>query len=451
MALRAGALAVVFALLMVAPAAAGSISKAGNVRDRILDAQQSATPAIDLRVGLGRILGEHAFLLMEASRAAATDPDREAFVFALDANSTALHDRIASVYGNAPAAAFTQLWQQHIEQLLAYGDATRAGDGVSEQLADSALDKVSASLGGLLAKLNPDIDAGEAAAAFRAHAKQVAAFTAGDYADAYAAHRAAFADMFEFGDALALEIARQNIDTFPDAVAAFSPRVDLRLALDQLLGEHLVLAALAMRAGVKGTPDLEAAAASLDDNTMDLAAAIGDVYGPDVAEQFKGMWSSHVDAYLEFVQALGANDNARRAASLSTLHAYHEQIAALFAELNPELQRSQVSDLIRRHIQALITQAEATKAGDPGRAVAATLEGYERTFEVGAVVADAVAKQFPERYPERQHLPPTDLAPTEVPFARWLAVLAAVPLSLGIQLALIGRLRALRSAASRTR
>lgn len=443
-------LSVAFALLISAPAAAGK----SNARDQhrwALAAQDTATPALDLRVALGRLLGEHAFLLMEATRADVSSPDRVALVAAVDDNTTALRSSMAGVYGDKSASRFERRWQQHVDLLLAYSDAKRAGDRAAADAAQKRLLVVSAELGDLLAGLNPGIDAGAVAEAMHAHIDQVAAFSDGNYADGFAANRAAFGHMFALGDALALEIVRQRGDAFPDAAAAFSPRVDLRIALDQLLGEHVVLAALAMRAGVSKTPDFEAATASLDRNTEDLAAAIADIYGPEAAEQFGEMWSQHVSAYLEFVQALGAGDDARRAASLGTLHAYHEQISTLLAEVNPLLERGQVADLIRRHIQALITQAEATQAGDPARAIAATREGYEGTFEVGAAVAEAVAKQFPERYPERRRLPPTDAVPAELPFAKWLAVLAALVLGLGIQIALYARLRTLRAVAPRTR
>ena len=75
-----------------------------------------------------------------------------------------------------------------------------------------------------------------------------------------------------------------------------------------------------------------------------------------------------------------------------------------------------MADLIRRHVQALITQAEATAADDPARAIAATRDGYEGTFEVGAALAEAIGRQFPERFHEVATLPSTDSA---APVPKW--------------------------------
>jgi hypothetical protein len=320
------------------------------------------------------------------------------------------------VYGDDAGARFREIWDLHITLLLAYADAAQAGSNGRMQAARDGLGQYTAELGELLVELNPALDARVESEALQAHIDQITAFADGDYADAYAAHRIAFSHMFHLGDHLALEIVRQFPARFSAGPDAFSPRSDLRLAFDRLLGEHLVLAAEAMRAGVRQSPAFEAARESLDENSGDLAREIADIYGADTGQQFEDVWTEHVDAYLAFVQALGSNDDAEREASLGRLHAYHDQIAQLLTAVNPLLDGATVADLIRRHVQALITQAEATAADDPARAIAATRDGYEGTFEVGAALADAIGRQFPERFRELKALPSTDSA---APVPKW--------------------------------
>jgi hypothetical protein len=394
-------------LAAVLPVSATAGTRPTVDRDRSAKAQDSI-PAIDLRVGLGRLLGEHAFLLMESM--GANDAERRAYEEAIAENSGALQDAIASVYGDDAGARVRDLWDLHITLLLEYGDAAQSGDTGAMQTARDGLRQYMTDLGELLHELNPALDARQEARALQAHIDQITAFADGDYADAYASHRIAFSHMFQLGDHLALEIVRQHPAKFPDGPHAFSPRSDLQLALDHLLGEHLVLAAEAMRAGVRQSPALEAARESLDQNSGDLAGAIADVYGPDAGLRFEEVWKEHVDAYLAFVQALGSNDDAEREESLARLHAYHDQIAQLLTAVNPLLDGVAVADLIRRHVQALITQAEATAADDPARAIAATRDGYDGTFEVGEALAEAIARQFPNRFRDLENLPPTDSA-----------------------------------------
>lgn len=405
-------LGAVLLLAAVLPVSATAGPRPTVDRDRA--AAQNSRPAIDLRVGLGRLLGEHAFLLMEAI--GVNDAERRAYREALAENSDDLQDAITSVYGDDAGARFRDLWDLHVTLLLAYGDAAQAGNSGRMQAARDGLATYMNDLGELLAELNPALDPRVEAEALYAHIDQITAFADGEYSDAYAAHRIAFSHMFHLGDHLALEIVRQYPDRFSGGRNAFGPRSNLRLALDRLLGEHLVLAAEAMRAGVRQSPAFEAARESLEANSGDLAGAIADIYGADAGQQFQNVWKKHVDAYLAFVDALGSNDDAEREASLGRLHAYHDQIAQLLTAVNPLLDGAAVSDLIRRHVQALITQAEATAADDPARAIAATRDGYEGTFEVGAALAEAIGRQFPERFRELAALPSTDSAE---PVPKW--------------------------------
>jgi hypothetical protein len=430
------------ALLLVAatPASAAGMGICQINRDVPLLAQ-GTTPAVALRVTLGRVLGEHAFLLMEAMRA---DDDAEQGVFeaALGENSTALSGAVAGIYGDAAGSRFGNLWDRHVHLLLDYGTAVRASDEESARTARNGLKEYMAELGRLLAEFNPSLDPAEEAQALQAHIDQVTAFAEGDYADAYASRRMAFSHMFELGDHLAIEIVRQHPQQFVDGAVAFSPRLDLQVSLDHLLSEHMVLAAEAMRAGVRETPEFAAARASLDQNTEDLAKAIAGVYGSDAGSQFRDVWREHTSAYLAFVDALGSGDDDEREESLARLHNYHERIAQFLASANPMLDAAAVSDLIRRHVQSLITQAEATAAHDPGRAVAATRDGYEGTFEVGAALADAIARQFPDRFRDLAELPFTDQLPEAGASGVSVTTLAAFLLTSALWVVLTLRLRA---------
>jgi hypothetical protein len=383
-------------------------TSAGADHEYVVPLAQDGSPAIGLRVTLGRLLGAHAFLLMEAMRTS-DDVERGVLESALDENSDSLAEAISSIYGERVGRRFADVWDRHVGLLLDYGDAVASGDAESQRSAREGLHAYMDELGQLLAEVNPGLDPAQEAQALQAHIDQIAAFAEGDFADAYASHRIAFSHMFELGDHLALEIVRQHPEQFVDGAVAFSPRSDLQLALDQLLGEHMILAAQAMRAGVDGAPEFDAARASLDENSADLADAIAGIYGQEAGAQFGEVWREHTAAYLAFVQALGEGDDSERERSLGLLHSYHEHITQFLATANPRLDANAVADLIRRHVQALVTQAEATAAGDPARAIAATREGYDGTFEVGAALADAIALQFPNRFADLDELPTTDI------------------------------------------
>jgi hypothetical protein len=403
---RHGAFLAVMLLLAWAGPAGASPLRGESSPDDLRAADER--PATELRVALGRLLGEHAFLVMETMRAGALGRgEQSALRAALDDNSAELASAIGSVYGEAGGERFDELWTDHVDLLVDYAEAGGRGDETAADRARAGLDTYTEDFAAFLSEANPELRVDAEEDALQLHIDQLTAFADADYARAYQSQREAFGHMFELGDHLALAIARQFPDRFPDGAVAFSPRADLRLALDQLLAEHVVLSAETMRAGVTEAPDFAAGRDALAANSRDLAAAVASVYGSGAGAQFGTVWSQHVDAYVLFVEALGTGDDDARAASLMELHAYHDQLSQLLVAVNPELDADAVAGLIRRHVQGLISQAEATAAGDHERSVAATRDAYDGMFVVGGALADAIAAQFPERFQDLRELPAT--------------------------------------------
>ncbi|MBA2757326.1 MAG: hypothetical protein H0U37_07785 [Chloroflexi bacterium] len=374
-------------------------------------APSAGSPASDLRITLGRLLGEHAYLVMESMRAVAEDrPDFDALAGGLAASTNALRGAFASVYGEAAGTAFVPIWQQHIDALFAWARAEAAGDKSAADAALASLQQYRAAFGKFLTDANPKISGDAEAHALQLHLDQLTSFVGMDYAQSFATERAAYSHMFKFGDDLARAIIAQFPDRFPDGNVAFSPRTSLRLDLGRLLGEHLVVAAQAMRAGLGERPDMAASAASLEANSKDLAAAIGRIFGADAGEAFGKVWGRHLTTYLGYIEAVRDGDAAARAESLASLHTYHTGLAEFLNTAIPALSRADLEALISHHVSALINQVDAAAAGDHVRTVAVTQEAYAQMFEVGDALGVAVANQFPDRFEDLKEIPATDTA-----------------------------------------
>jgi hypothetical protein len=279
------------------------------------------------------------------------------------------------------------------------------------------------------------------------HLDQLTSFMSQDYAQSFATERAAYSHMFDFGDDLARAIIAQFPDRFPDGSVAFSPRTTLRLSLGRLLGEHLVLAAEAMRAGLLERADAEAAAASLEANSAELAAAIGKVFGADAQKAFAEVWGRHVTAYLSYIDAVRDGDAAARQAALGLLHTYHVTLAEFLHSAIPSLSVSDLEALISHHVAALVNQVDAAAAGDHVRTVTVTREAYAQMFLVGDALGNGIAAQFPERFGDVKQVPPTDTAAVE-PISEAVGVLLLVLVGavlLGVSIAI--RRREVRASA----
>ncbi|HKF86162.1 MAG TPA: hypothetical protein VKB30_10285 [Candidatus Limnocylindrales bacterium] len=371
-----------------------------------------ARPATGLRIALARLLGEHAYLLMESMRAAARNEGEAAAVEAsLDANSDTLGKAVSSVYGADAGTAFRALWERHVVAALDYARATAAGDAAGAKSATDELEAFQTAFNEFLAKANPKLDAHAEEAAVQLHLEHVQHFAAGDFAAAYESARRAYGHMFDLGDMLARAIATQYPDRFPDVAVAFSPASELRVYLDRLLGEHLILAAEAMRATIADAPDVAAARQALDANAKDLRDAVASVYGEKAGTAFGEVWTAHLVAYLDYVEAVRTGDQARIDTVRQTLEAYGKVFGDFMANANPKLTSEGVSELISSHTASLVQMVDQYRAENYPAAYATASEAYVHMFDVGDALAGAIAAQFPDRYADVAELPRTDTGP----------------------------------------
>jgi len=396
-------------LLVAAGPVAGS---EGVAVGRGAFASAAPTPASDLRMALGRLLGEHAYLLMSAMRADADGaPDASALTTGLDANSQALKDAIASVYGDQAGAAFEPIWQRHIDASTAYAKAAKANDATGTRAALDELSAFSKQFAEFLTGANPKISPDSEVHAMQLHIDQLTSFLANDYEQAFATERAAYSHMFDFGDEIARAIVAQFPDRFPDGDVAFSPRTTLRLTLGRLLGEHLVLAAAAMRSGLVQGADSSAAVGSIGQNSADLAEAIGRIFGADARDAFSDVWSRHIETYLQYIDAVRSGDAAARQTALESLHRYHVTLAEFLHRAIPNVSQADIEALISHHVTALINQVDAAAAGDQERAVTVTREAYGQMFVVGDALGNGIAQEFPDRFGDVARIPATNTEP----------------------------------------
>lgn len=183
------------------------------------------SPAGDLRITLDRLLGEHTVLAVTVMRAGVTEAqDEDAARDALQSNTEALGAAIGEIYGDGAGDAFVDHWTTHTDAYLDYVAGTVASDAVRKEAALAQLAVYRRQFSRFLAEANPQLSAAALESMLEHHTQQlvdqVDAFVAEDYAEAYAVALDAFDHAIEMGDALALAIAGQFPDMFPDTTAA---------------------------------------------------------------------------------------------------------------------------------------------------------------------------------------------------------------------------------------
>ncbi len=180
----------------------------------------------------------------------------------------------------------------------------------------------------------------------------------------------------------------------------------MRSTLELLLGEHVLLTTSATAAALRGrTAEFEAAATELDSNSVELAAALGSIYGPDAEAAFLTLWREHIGFFLDYTTDLATGDQALADQALADLVQYADDFGAFLAAANPNLPVAAVADLLRTHATMLISvidaQATATihASGDQQVAYPALQAAYAHMDMHASALAASIAAQFPDQFP----------------------------------------------------
>ncbi len=172
----------------------------------------------------------------------------------------------------------------------------------------------------------------------------------------------------------------------------------LRVGLNALLSEHVYLAAAATSAALGGRQsEFQAAAAALDANSVDVARAIGSVYGPDAEKAFLPLWRKHIGMVVDYTMGAATGDRAKQDKAVTDLVGYTQDFGAFLAAANPYLPKSVVADLVKHHVLTLKAVIDAQVAKDQDKAFMALRTGAGHMQMVADPLAGAIAKQFPDK------------------------------------------------------
>jgi hypothetical protein len=173
----------------------------------------------------------------------------------------------------------------------------------------------------------------------------------------------------------------------------------LRSALDQLLGEHVQLAADATNAALNGRDgEFKAAAAALDANSVDIAGAIGSIYGKDAGDAFLGLWRSHINMVVEYTVGTASKDKMKQDKAVGDLMQYTKDFGAFLNSANPNLPQDAVADLVKHHAVTLKAVIDAQAAGDQEKAYTALRTAYGHMAMIAEALAQGIVKQFPKKF-----------------------------------------------------
>jgi hypothetical protein len=184
------------------------------------------------------------------------------------------------------------------------------------------------------------------------------------------------------------------------APSSATPAADLRVTLDRLFGEHALLAIAATQKGYAGDADFPHVATALDRNSVQLADAIGSVYGADAREEFLNggsKWRDHIRFFVAYTVAKAKNDKVGQKKAVRDLMGYVASFSTFLSKATG-LPQPAVQKSITAHVMQLKGQLDAYAAGAHGKSATLTRDAYAHMFETGDAVAGAIVEQSPDNF-----------------------------------------------------
>jgi hypothetical protein len=361
------------------------------------------TPAAQLYAALDQLLREHVDLTANVVQTAVTKGVSSAAtkqaLAALDQDTKGLGAAIGSVYGSAAQQQFLKLWRAHIGFFVNYtvGVATHNHAKVNTAQRD---------LAGYTAQFSTFI-----AGATKLPASAVAADLKGHVSTLEAAINAIVAKSPDAGKKI--EMAAMHMDGTAQVLAkgivaskGISGSVtgagsSLRAALTGLLVQHVAATAFVVQTAVAqhgnlAAPEVKGAIAALTDNTNQLGAAIGSVYGAAAQQEFLKMWNAHIGFFVNYTLGLATHNHAKVATAQRDLAGYISQFSTFVAGAT-KLPASAVAADLKGHVSTLEAAISAIVAGK-NSASTALLMAENHMAGTGAVLAQGIAASMPSKF-----------------------------------------------------
>jgi len=196
-------------------------------------------------------------------------------------------------------------------------------------------------------------------------------------------------------------LAQAIVKQFPDKFGGdpLTAPAGLRTTLNVALREHAYLAAAATNAALGGRDaEFKAAAAALDGNSVDIAKAIGSVYGADAEQAFLPLWRRHIGFFVDYTVGVATHDRAKQDQAVSDLVGYTQDFGAFLNSASPTLPKSVVADLVKHHVLTLKDVVDAQAAKDPAKAFAAVRTAAGHMQMIADPLAETIVKQFSDRF-----------------------------------------------------
>ena len=147
---------------------------------------------------------------------------------------------------------------------------------------------------------------------------------------------------------------------------------------------------------------IKAAKSKVVANAHLIAAAIEPFYGATAREHFFKPLASHYGTVSAYLAAAMTGDVSGQAAAMQSLTINAEEIAVFLSKANPDLPRDAMNSLLLGHGAHHVQQIQRMQDGDYDSEAKIWEEIKDHAYQIADATADALGRQFEERFRYRQ-------------------------------------------------
>jgi len=177
-------------------------------------------------------------------------------------------------------------------------------------------------------------------------------------------------------------------------------QADLRVAMNNLLREHVTSSLVVTRNIVDGAPasKIEGAKAAQTANAVAIATAVGGIYGKDAQDAITTPFVEHITQSNNYAQAVANGDMAAQETSLTALRAELRKVATVFNSVIPSVPTDTLYDALSAHEDLLNQAAVEYKAGNFEKAYALENEALVQISGGAEALTTGIVKSKPDMF-----------------------------------------------------
>ena len=184
------------------------------------------------------------------------------------------------------------------------------------------------------------------------------------------------------------------------ANAADSKAADLRVRLDGLLGEHvIVIAKTSLAATANRSDEYKGYATMLTANGSDLSDVIASAFGASAAATFDQIWGAQNNYYVDYTVGLVSHNAAKSNGAASGLTNGFVSQFAQFMNTMASIPLDPITQLSTEQVLETKAMIDDQAALNNPKTFADLRRAYAQASRIGDVLASAIASKFPDKFP----------------------------------------------------